>query len=392
MTRTAAKAVAWGLVSAGLALYLTGLWLRLIAASTALSGQDVLVFLILAVFGPLGGLIATRQPRNAIGWLFCAVAIFAGLGTLARGYTTYWLATGSGPRRLGETTAVYTEISWIGWVLVPTMFLLLLFPDGRLVSRRWRPVAWCAGASIVVDVVGSALSPGPVPDFPEVVNPYGVAFPAWLAVLPVVLGVVGLLGAVLSPVLRFRRVHGVQRQQIKWLAYAGAVAAPTVVVGILTYEAIGADVANVVIQGAVLSLPVAAGIAILRYRLYDIDVVINRTLVYGALTATLAAGYLGSVLLLQLLLRPLTERSDLAVAGSTLAAAALFRPARSWIQAWVDRRFYRRRYDAARTLDQFSDRLREQLDLEALGGDLREVVRQTVQPAHVSLWLRETAR
>ncbi len=392
MSRGAAKALAWGLVGVALALYLTGIGLRLFGASASLIGQDVLVFLILAVFGPLGGLIATRQPRNAIGWLFCAVAVLAGLGTLARGYTTYWLATGSGSRRLGETTAVYTEISWIGWVLLPTMFLLLLFPDGTLLSPRWRPVAWCAGASIVVDLVGAALDPGPVPDFPSVVNPYGVDFPGWLAVFPVALGVVGLLGAGLSPILRFRRVQGVQRQQIKWLAFAGAVAAPTVVTGILTYEMIGEEIANVVIQGAVLSLPVAAGIAILRYRLYDIDVVINRTLVYGALTATLAAAYFGGVLVLQVLLQPLTDRSDIAVAGSTLAVAALFRPARTRIQAVVDRRFYRHRYDAARTLAEFGGRLREQLDIGHLDAELRAVVLETVQPAHVSLWLRERAR
>jgi len=392
MSTRRVSALAWGLVIAGVVLYLTGLGYRLITPSETLTSQDVFVPVILAVFGTLGGLIATRQPRNAIGWLFCAVAIFAGMGGLARGYAVHWLATGSGPRRLGETAAVYTEISWIGWVLVPTLFLLLLFPDGRLLSRRWRPIAWCAGASIVVDLVGSTLSPGPVSDFPEVVNPYGVEFPDWLEVVPATLGLIGLLGAALSLVLRFRRVRGAQRQQIKWLAYAGAVTAPTIGVGILTYEIIGELLANAVIQVAVLSLPVAAGIAILRYRLYDIDVVINRTLVYGGLTATLALSYLGIVVLLQLALSPLTERSDLAVAGSTLAVAALFRPARARIQAAVDRRFYRGRYDAARTLEEFAARLREQLDLGHLDADLRAVVLETVQPAHVSLWLRDTAR
>lgn len=384
------RALAWGLVVAAATLYFTGLGLRLATPAESLSTQDLFIPLIVIVFGTLGGLIATHQPRNTIGWLFCAVAVLGGMGALARGYATYWLGTGSGPRQLGETAAVYTEISWIGWVLVPTMFLLLLFPDGRLLSRRWRPIAWCAAASIVVDFVGALLSPGPVPDFPQVINPYGVEFPAWLAVVPVALGVTGLLGAALSLVLRFRRVRGAQRQQIKWLAYAGAVTAPTVGVGILTYELIGDIVANTLIQSAVLSLPVAAGIAILRYRLYDIDVVINRTLVYGGLTATLAGTYLGSVLVLQFALSPVTQRSDLAVAGSTLAVAALFRPARTRIQGWVDRRFYRRRYDASRTMQEFSAGLREQVDLDALGDELRTVVRATMQPAHVSLWLRQT--
>jgi hypothetical protein len=195
-----------------------------------------------------------------------------------------------------------------------------------------------------------------------------------------------MVGSSISLVLRFRRSHGEQRQQIKWLALAGAVAVVTIVFGVSVYDVLGEKVADGLMMLSVMGLPVAAGIAILRYRLYDIDVVINRTLVYGALTAMLAAVYLVSVLLLQLLLESFTQGSGLAVAASTLATAALVRPARSRIQAVVDRRFFRRKYDAAQTLAVFGARLRDNVDLDAVQTDLRAVVAETMQPSHISLW------
>jgi hypothetical protein len=286
---------------------------------------------------------------------------------------------------------LYGEVSWIPFIVMPTTFLLLLFPDGRLLSRRWRPVAWCGAVGIAGSFVAGGLHPGPIPDFPQVMNPIGVDSPLvdlleGLSLLAVVIGVVGSSA---SLVVRFRRSRGEERQQMKWLALAGAVAAGTLPLAIVTYDVIGETAANAAIMTSVLGLPAATGIAILRYRLYDIDVVINRTLVYGALTATLALAYLGGVLLLELALRPLTESSNLAIAGSTLAVAALFRPARGRIQAAVDRRFYRRKYDATRTLELLGTRLRDEVDLDALGSALRAVVADTMQPAYVSLWLRE---
>jgi hypothetical protein len=243
---------------------------------------------------------------------------------------------------------------------------------------------------IAANFVAEGLHRGRIEDFPQVMNPIGVSSPLLdllqgLAVLGLLIGV---FGSSASLIARFRRSRGEQRQQMKWLALAGAVAAATLPIAVVLSDVIGVTAANGAIMLSVLGLPVATGVAILRYRLYDIDVVINRTLVYGALTATLAAAYLGSVLLLQLLLRPLTADSNLAIAGSTLAVAALFRPARARIQAAVDRRFYRRKYDAARTLERFGTRLREQVALDNLSGELRTVVVETMQPAHVSLWLR----
>jgi hypothetical protein len=287
-------------------------------------------------------------------------------------------------------------MAWLSvWPFFPSLLLagpllFLLFPDGRLPSRRWRPVAWFVVVTVAAITVGAALKPGPLGEAPftHVDNPVGIpgtrgffegmqAF-GFLVVLAVPLCVAAL-------VRRLRRARGEERQQLKWFAYTAVAFAVAVVAGALVpHEAAG----QLLILFGVSLIPVGAGIAILRHRLYDIDVVINRTLVYAGLTATLAATYLGSVLLLQLALNPITSGSSLAVAVSTLGVAALFRPARARIQSVVDRRFYRRKYDAGQTLEDFSARLREQVDLEALGGELRSVVADTMQPAHVSLWLR----
>ncbi|MEJ7875732.1 MAG: hypothetical protein WKF62_03655, partial [Solirubrobacterales bacterium] len=333
---------------------------------------------------------AGRHPDNAIGWIFLSVGVSAGLAQLAGGYAGYWTGGHGGSKALGELAASYGTQSWIPFILLPATFLLLLFPDGRLPSPRWRWIARCAALGIAGAFVSGVLLPGPLEDYPQLQNPYGVDTPLIDALtgLSFLLLLVAIVGSAAALSVRFRRATGVERQQIKWLALAGAVIATVIPIGFAGFNLWGEAVSYSLMMSSVLGLPVAAGVAILRYRLYDIDVVINRTLVYGALTATLAAVYLASVLVFQLALSGLTSDSGLAIAASTLAVAALFRPARARIQQSVDRRFFRRRYDAARTLESFSARLRDQVDLTALDAELRGVVSETLQPAHVSLWLR----
>ncbi|RZT16811.1 hypothetical protein EV649_4344 [Kribbella sp. VKM Ac-2569] len=384
-----APVLAWTL--GAMAVALTGIAIGLTAAAGTIGlGWGDLMVVMVVVFCAVGILIARRHPRNPIGWIFCASAVINGVGSVARGYADYRQAGAGSAGSLAEAAAVYATVSWIPVILVPAAYLPLLFPDGRLLSARWRPVAWCGVLGIAGLFVASATKPGPLEDFPTLTNPYAVDSVVQTIAegMTALAALIVLVASPVSLILRFRKAGYEQRQQIKWLVWSGALAAATIAIGTVGYELLTPAVANAAILLSVLGLPIATGIGILRHRLYDIDVVINRTIVYGALTVTLAAGYLGSVLLLQLLLRPVTQGSGPAVAVSTLVVAALFRPVRSRIQAAVDRRFFRRRYDAARTLEAFGVRLREQLDLDALGNDLQGVVRDTMQPTQVTLWLR----
>jgi hypothetical protein len=381
-----------GRIAAGLgvvSLLLFGTGIALYVATDGIPADRIFPFAILVVFSVVGGMIAARQPRNPIGWIFCGTALLSGLATLADAYASYWFAGEGGSEALGELAAWLEDLSWVPEVLVPLTFLLLLFPDGRLLTRRWRPVAWCAGLGIAGTYGFTGLQVRGLDDFP-IQNPYGVdsALIDPLLAFFVVLLVVGVVGSPISLWLRFHRASSEERQQIKWLVWAGAIAAVTFAIGVPGMAVWDDAISNAAILASVLGIAVATGIAILRYRLYDIDVVIYRTLVYGVLTGTLAATYVGLVLLLQLVRGP---ESDLGVAASTLVVAGLFRPARLRIQALVDRRFYRHKYDAKLTLERFGARLREEVDLDALEGELRDVVAETMQPTHLSLWLRERA-
>jgi hypothetical protein len=400
MSYRAAPWLAWSLVGLSVVLLMGGIALARTTRSPELElpygsvGDADYVVLALATvltFTVVGAIVASRHPRNPIGWIFCTVGLVTGLDALAHGYTEFWLASGRGSRSFGETAAWFGTWAWIVETVALT-FLLLLFPDGRLPSPRWRPAAWCAGLGISGFVVSYALDAGPLADFPQVVNPYGVDSPLVriVGIAGAVLLVGSMVASAISLIVRARRAGRVERQQIKWLAYGGAVVVGLIfVAGVISIWSVRVSIAGTNL--ALLGLPLFTGVAVVRYRLYDIDFLINRTLVYGALTATLALVYFGGVATAQAIFRTFTgqqEQPQLAVVVSTLVIAALFSPLRRRIKSFIDRRFYRRKYDAAKTLEAFSTKLRDETDLDALSGDLVGVVRETMQPAHVSLWLR----
>jgi hypothetical protein len=396
--RTAAR-VAWSLCGLAAVLVAISLVFSILNRDVPDQGDygsafDAISVVALLAFPVVGALVVSRQPGNSIGWLFCAVGIPFGISGVAYGWGAYGLFAEPGALPGADWGA------WLGsWLFAPSLFaipplLFLLFPNGRPPSPRWRHVVWLVIAGVCATTVGSALTPGRLtePPFKGIENPAGIeaggqAIEALGAAGFGALFLAILLGAA-ALVARFRRARGDERQQLKWFASAGVVFALACVVAVSPWFGSSDTTGQLLILLAFAAIPIAAGVAILKYRLYDIDVVINRTLVYGALTAALAGAYLGTVLILQLALSPLTEQSDLAIAGSTLAVAALFRPLRGRIQRLVDRRFYRRRYDAALTLESFGARLRDEVDLESLGGELRAVVSETMQPVHISLWLR----
>ena len=337
-------------------------------------------------FSMIGAIVAIRRPRNLIGRFLLANGVFWALTELEFEYAVYAIAGRPSPLPGGMLAAWLCSWQWtINVGLYPVLFVI--FPDGRISSRARRAVV---GASAIVTALLAfefAVRPGPLQLTAFVDNPFTSApqsmidatnFAALAITFPTVLVAAGML------IQRFRRSVGIERQQLKWLAVA---AIPVVTIGPLSAIVPGKpiQVLGSVVQ---LAMPAAIAIAILRYRLYDVDVLINRSLVYGGLTAVLAATYFAIVVLLQTALRPLVGGSELAVAVSTLVTLALVQPLRRRIQALVDRRFYRSRYDAARTLDAFSVRLRDEVDLDAVRGELVDAVHHTVQPVHASVWLR----
>ena len=396
-TRLAAW-LAWALVALSVALLGIGFVLSLATRSfvpNLSSGETedanvVTILITLLPFSVVGAIIASRHPRNAIGWLFCGVGATVGFNSFAGDYADYWLASGFGTVGLGETAAWVSSWLWSLLVFVPLSLLLLLFPDGRLPSPRWRPVAWGVVLGSADGALGNALKAGPLVDFPQIANPFGVDSPVvWLVgVAGSIVAAGSMVASAVSLIVRLRRVGGEQRQQIKWLAYGGAIMVGGVCGGVLVVPW-NVPVSIVIMSVSLLGLPVFTGIAIVRYHLYDIDILINRTLVYATLTATLTLVYFGGVAGLQELLSPVMgEGNWLAVVASTLLIAALFNPLRRRIQTFIDRRFYRKKYDARKTLEGFSARLRDETDLKALNDELVNVVRETMQPARVSLWLR----
>jgi hypothetical protein len=344
---------------------------------------------------PEGVLIVLRgleRPENPYGWLWLGFGLGFALLQVGQSYVAYALVGEPGSLPAPRTISNVLLEGW-GLMIIISPFLLLLFPTGRLPSRRWRPVVWAVVVAGAVLLILGPFMPGKsgVGPFENPQGTGGVVGEVIVFISDAVVYaiLVAIVLSALSLIFRYRRAGGVERQQIKWFALAAVLFLAYGLVQELLYEAPGAW--DVLIETVTFAgLYVAVGIAILKYRLYDIDVIINRTLVYGALTAMLALVYFGGVALTEAIFRALTgqeEQPQLVIVVSTLVIAALFNALRRRIQAVIDRRFYRRKYDARKTLEAFSAKLRDETDLQALNDELVRAVRETMQPAHVSLWL-----
>jgi hypothetical protein len=356
---------------------------------------EVLAGVPLLVYPTVGAFLVSHRSKNSVGWILCGMGLFFEIGAFAGAYADYALFARSGSVPGGILMLWVTE--WVGlWVFPSAVLLVLLFPHGRLLAHGWRAVVWAALAGGALWAFSWATWAQPNYFYPSIDNPFGIG-----GALGYTVRALGMLGAatllvccvlaVISVFVRLQGAEGEERQQIKWFAYAAAVLGGGFFFVVAPAQAIaGPGAAFVFIMIGLTGIPVAVGVAILRYRLYDIDRIINRTLVYGSLTLMLALVYFGGVTATQAVFTARTgqeEQPQLAIVVSTLVIAALFSPLRHRIQSFIDRRFYRRKYDAAKTLEAFSAALREETDLDALSDDLVGVVRETMQPAHVSLWL-----
>ena len=388
-SRTAAW-LAWSICAACVAGTIGGIVLA--ARNRQLDSGQVLG-VVLLTYPVVGGLIAARQPRNPIGWELCALGLCFTLQFSSDPYARYTLLTSPGSLPGGVAVALVGGLTFAPIFVLTVVLLPLSFPTGRLLGPRWRLVVACGLAFMLLALVGNGLHPGNL-----VVSGVGtvrspIAVPAaWTPLLDHLLDLAALFlipsigGAVASVVVRFRRARGVERQQLKWCSYAAAL----IPLPFIAHDLLPPPIYTTLFIVILPLLPISIGIAIRRYRLYEIDRIINRTVVYGLLTAILGTGYAGVVLGLAQLFGGINRPPpSWAVAGATLAVAAAFRPAQRRVQAMVDRRFNRRRYDAARTVEAFVARLRQQLDLDALTTELLAVVDQTMQPARASLWLRQ---
>jgi hypothetical protein len=394
----AASWLAWSLCALCLSLMAFALALIVLGWSTPLPKgwsrwHDQAISLVGVIGAPvLGGLIASRRPGNRYGWLWLGLGLGHACSQVAEPYAAYALVAepGSPPAPRAVNTVLAS-----GWALMVVLlpFVFLLFPSGRLPSRRWRLLAWAilaAGAVMLpLGFLSADSGQGPVQAPFSVGGTAGQAINVVVEVMVLTVFASVILSA-LSLMARYRRASGVERQQLKWFALAAAFLAAMIIPDLLGADRLlGDELWNLLFVLDFAALYVGVGIAILRHRLYDIDVIINRTIVYASLTAALIAVYFGGIVVLQrLFVLLIGQESTLAVVASTLAIAALFNPLRRRVQSFVNRRFYRRKYDAAKTLEAFSAKLRDETDLDALNDNLVGVVRETMQPAHASLWLR----
>jgi hypothetical protein len=386
--RRTATLLAWGTCALTLVL------ISCIVAMTLLNGGDIfdVNFAIVGISSTIvGGAVASRRPANPVGWLFLAGALSAAIKVLAGEYAIYGISTNTGALPLPYAAAwLSNTMVWIGpaisFILIP-----LYFPDGRPVSRRWAFVGWAALGSLPLFTLLYAVAPVEAVQGSGIRNPLGIEalrpFVKTFETVVLLCYIALILAAAGSLVVRFLRSVGVERQQLKWFTYAAAIVPVWFLIN-RPIQVAFPDLFAILDSLFIAAVPIAAGIAILRYRLYDIDLIINRTLVYGVLSLLLGLIYFGAIVLSQAAFRTLAGgESPLAVVASTLAIAALFNPLRQRVQDFIDRRFYRKKYDAAKTLEAFSARLRDETDLDRLGGELISVVHETMRPEHASLWL-----
>ena len=407
--------LAWSLAGLCVALFVASVPLLVLARSAHIPSSweanltvgNLLGGALFLIFPLVGALIASRRPRNAIGWILLAEGLLWMFLGMTDYYGLYGVARpGSVPFPVG--VAGVNNFMWVPAVGLMGTYVFLLFPDGRLPSGRWRPLAWLSGVVILLVSILVGLTPGPLQNLGGVQNPFRLEGYPWVettAYLVLPLLPLCMVASVLSLVLRYRRSRGEQRQQIKWIAFAASVVGFLYLIAMVFafvfpsggwFQAgspLWLDLLGYAALCSFTLVPIAVGFAVLRYRLYEIDIIINRTLVYGSLTISLALVYVGLVVSLQYLFRALTGGdSQLVIVASTLVIAALFNPLRHRTQTFIDRRFYRRKYDATKTLEEFGARLRDETDLDSLREDLVGVVRETVRPAQVSLWLRSFGR
>jgi hypothetical protein len=406
----AAFLLAWSLAGLSVAMFVASVPLLVLARSAHIPSSweanltvgDLLGGVIFLIFPLVGALIASRRPRNAIGWILLAEGLLWMFLGMTDYYGLYGVARpGSVPFPVG--VAAVNNFMWVPAVGLLGTYVFLLFPDGRLPSRRWRPLAWLSGTVIVLVSILVGLTPGGLQNLGGIRNPYALEGYPWLeTVAYIVLPLLPLcmLASVISLVMRYRRSRGEERQQIKWIAFAASFVGLLYLIAMVCafifpsgawFQAgspLWLDLLGYAALSSFTLVPIAIGFAVLRYRLYEIDIIINRTLVYGSLTISLALVYFGLVVSLQYVFRVLAGGdSQLVIVASTLAIATLFNPLRRRNQSFIDRRFYRRKYDARRTLEQFSSKLRDETDLNTLRADILTVVQETMQPEHVSFWL-----
>ncbi|MGA9100870.1 histidine kinase, partial [Aeromicrobium sp.] len=379
--------LAWGLAAFSLLLMISAELLAL-SAGLGLDGRSLFPWSFMVVFSVLGGLIGSRHPRNAIGWIFAGAAVTVGIGWLLGAYATYWVETGKGMESLAGIGAWYSNLSWIPWILIPSTFLVLLFPDGRLLSRRWRPVAYCAAVGIVGAFLSEGLHPGPIADYPTLTNPFGVnsSLISPFDGLSLLLVLIGMVGGASSLILRFRRAQGQERQQIKWLASAGGVAAVVVPIMFVVYDLVGDLVANTTIMATVLTLPIAAGVAILKYRLYDIDVVINKSVVLVVLVGFITAVYAVIVVGLGSLLPVGDGNLGLAIVATALVAV-VFEPVRLRVQHGANRLVYGRRASPYETLAAMTEKIGDSVDPGDALGEAARLLAEGTGAAQAVVWV-----